>query len=96
MPGVRGPAQTPTTPLEAIAPLNASHSNQSSSRSPTDMVMIRKKSMMSRLLSPAARPASRSRPNRSPGWREPRTGGGRSIIGRRKSPIRSSSAENAG
>ena len=41
MPGVRGPAHTPTTPLDAIAPLNASYSNQSSSRSPTDMVMIR-------------------------------------------------------
>ena len=39
MPGVRGPAQTPTTPVEAIAPLIASVSNQSSSRSPTGIVM---------------------------------------------------------
>ena len=41
VPGVRGPAHTPTTPVEAIAPLKASCSNQSSSRSPTDIVITR-------------------------------------------------------
>jgi hypothetical protein len=41
VPGVRGPAHTPTTPVEAIEPFSRSSSNQSSSRSPTDIVITR-------------------------------------------------------
>ena len=84
MPGVRGPAQTPTTPVEAKAPLIASDSNHSSSRSPTDIVITRNSSSTSR-----ARARRRGRPraaatSRSPGRFEPSAGGGRSISGRRK------------
>ena len=57
MPGVRGPAQTPTTPLEAIEPFRPSCSNQSSSRSATDIVKMRTRSWTSRRESPAARAA---------------------------------------
>ena len=48
VPGVRGPAQTPTTPVEAQAPLRTSDSNHSSSRSPTDIVITRNSSSTSR------------------------------------------------
>ncbi len=57
MPGVRGPAHTPTTPLDAKLPLSASFSNQSSSRSPTDIVIMRKVSARSRRRKPADRAA---------------------------------------
>ena len=60
MPGVRGPAHTPTTPVEAIEPFSPSCSNQSSSRSATDIVKMRTRSWTSRRPSPAARAPSRS------------------------------------
>ena len=59
-PGCAGPAHTPTTPVEAQAPLSTSDSNHSSSRSPTDIVITRNSSSTSRRASPAVRPASRS------------------------------------
>ena len=96
VPGVRGPAQTPTTPVDARHPLIASDSNHSSSRSPTDIVITRNRSCTSRCLSPAARPASRSSDSRSPGRFEPSAGGGRSISGRRNAAIRASSSSNSG
>ena len=96
VPGVRGPAHTPTTPVEAHAPLRTSDSNHSSSRSPTDIVITRNSSSTSRRASPAVRPASRSSESRSPGRFEPSAGGGRSISGRRKPAMRASISSNSG
>ena len=81
MPGVFGPAQTPTTPVEAIEPLIASCSKYSSSMSATDIVNMRTSSWTSRRERPAARAPSRARPSRSPGFFEPSAGGSRSSIG---------------
>ena len=92
VPGLRGPAQTPTTPVEAIEPLRPSSSKCSSSRSPTERVKTRISSAISRRPSPAIRPASRSSEARSPGLFEPSAGGSRSIIGRTKSAALNSSA----
>ena len=91
MPGVRGPAQTPTTPLEAIEPLSASCSNQSSSRSPTDIVKIADQVVDVALGEPggAARLAQQRQRGRA-GCCEPSAGGSRSIIGRRNAAVRSS------
>ena len=89
---MRGPAQTPTTPVEAIEPLSPSSSKWSSSRSPTDIVNMRISSATSRLDMPPIRPASRSRAAMSPGAREPGTGGAFSIIGRTNAAARNISS----
>ncbi len=89
-----GPAQTPTTPLDAYAPLSSSVSKKSSSRSPTDIVISRMMSVTSRRARPAARPASRSSESTSAGRLEPSAGGGRSISGFRNAAAVSNSASN--
>ncbi len=88
MPGVFGPAQTPTTPVEAIEPLIASCSKYSSSMSATDIVNMRTSSWTSRRERPAARAPSRASDIRSPGCFEPSAGGSRISIGERKSATR--------
>ena len=93
MPGVRGPAQTPTTPLDAKLPFMASFSNQSSSRSPTDMVMSRIVSARSRRRSPSVFPAVASVRSTSPGGGCIRSSG-RSTSATRPS-IRSHSGQRA-
>ncbi len=96
MPGVRGPAHTPTTPVEARQPFSASFSNQSSSRSPTDIVMRRNSSCSRARESPAPRPAHVTSEARSAGWREPTSGGALSISGRTNDAARSSIAMKPG
>jgi hypothetical protein len=96
VPGVRGPAHTPTTPVVASAPLIASELNHSSSSSPTGIVITRYSSCTSRRRRPAMRAASRSIPSRSPGRREPGCGGGRSSIGRMKRARRSNISAKPG
>ena len=81
--------------VEAIDPFSASCSNQSSSRSPTDIVKMRTRFAVSRLLSPASRAPSRSREAMSPGVFDPSAGGSRSSIGRRNSAVPSSSSSKA-
>jgi hypothetical protein len=96
VPGVRGPAHTPTTPVEARQPLIASSSNHSSRRSPTDNVMSRNSSRTRAPGIPAVRAAHATTPGRSAGRREPSAGGGRSSSGRTKAAARSSNAVNPG
>jgi hypothetical protein len=96
VPGVRGPAHTPTTPVEARQPLSASSSNHSSSRSPTDIVISRNSSRTRAPGMPAVRAAHATTPARSAGRRDPSAGGGRSSSGRTKDAARSSSSMNAG
>ena len=72
---MRGPAQTPTTPLDAKLPFIASFSNQSSSRSPTDIVIMRKVSARSRRRSPAERAAVARVRIASPGGGSSRSSG---------------------
>ena len=96
MPGVRGPAQTPTTPLEAVEPFKPSSSKWSSSRSPTDIVNTRTSWWISRRVKPAIRAASRTSAARSAGCLEPTAGGSRSIVGRTNAAARISRSSNPG
>ena len=75
VPGSKGPAQVPITPLTARAPLTSGDSNQSSSRSAMLIVISRVTSATVRTSTPRLRQASRATPARSLGACEPSAGG---------------------
>ncbi len=67
VPGSKGPAQVPITPLTASAPLTCGDSNQSSSRSAMLIVISRVRSATVRASTPRLRHTSFASAARSPG-----------------------------